>query len=166
MTHTVAILLHFAFAAGPQFPAAVQAELNAIYAATPVRYQVVLESREMYLGAVDGVVYVDVKGSCAGQARWTGGALATTESLDGVLQPLMTVECDKLANYVGYLPAVPKAMARVLAHELLHYLLQEPHHASEGLFRASLSRSNLKHGVTLLRTVETNRVKARFTGSL
>ncbi|MGC4048259.1 MAG: hypothetical protein QM757_00880 [Paludibaculum sp.] len=166
MTHTVALLLHFAFAAGPGLPAAVQAELNAIYDGTPVRFQVLAEDGEMQLGAVDDVVYVNVKGACVDRVPWTGGALATTESVDGVLRPLMTLECDKLAAYVEYPPAVPKAMARVLAHELLHYLLQEPHHASEGLFKASLSRSNLRQSVTLLRAVETDRVKARFTGSL
>jgi hypothetical protein len=166
MIHSIAILLHFAFTADAGFPTAVQAELNAIYEATPVRYQVLVESEQMHLGVVDDVVYVNVKGGCVNKAPWAGGALATTESVDGVLRPLMTVECDKLAAYVGYPPAVPKAMARVLAHELLHYLLQEPHHASEGLFKASLSRANLKQGVTLLRAAETDRVKARFTGSL
>ncbi|MBN9663435.1 MAG: hypothetical protein J0H49_34870 [Acidobacteria bacterium] len=166
MTHTIAILLHFVFAADPGFPAAVQEELNAIFESTPVRYQVQVESGAMHLSEVNDVVYVNVKGGCASKSPWTGGALATTESVDGVLRPLMTVECDKLAAYVGYPPAVPKAMARVLAHELLHYLLQEPHHSSEGLFKASLSRANLKQGVTLLRAAETDRVKARFTGSL
>lgn len=166
MIHTIAILLHFAFAADAEFSTAVQAELNAIYESTPVRYHVRVESGEMQLGAVDEVVFVNVKGGCANKGPWTGGALATTESVDGMLRPLMTVECDKLAAYVGYAPAVPKAMARVLAHELLHYLLQEPHHASEGLFKASLSRASLKQGVTLLRAAETDRVKARFTGSL
>ncbi len=163
MIHTVAILLHFAFAAGPEFPEAVQTELNAIYASTPVRYEVRVESGAMKLGAVDDVVYVNVAGGCIGKAAWSGGALATTESVDGHLLPLMTVECNKLAAYVGYPPALPMAMARVLAHEMLHYLLQEPHHASEGLFRASLSRSNLRHGVTPLGAAETNRVRVRFT---
>ena len=31
------------------------------------------------------------------------------------------------------------ALARVLAHELLHYLLQEPGHARKGIFQASFT---------------------------
>ncbi|WP_321474636.1 hypothetical protein [uncultured Paludibaculum sp.] len=166
MVHIVAMLLHLAFVPSPEFEAAVQAELNAIYESTPVRFQVMVEREGMHLGAVSDVVYVDASGACIARSPWAGGALASTESVDGVLKPLMTVDCDKLAAYVGYPPAIPKALARVLAHEMLHYLLQEPHHASEGLFRASLSRAKLIDGVTVLRASETNRVKARLTGSL
>lgn len=166
MTHTIAILIHLAFAVSPDFQASVQSEMNAIYSATPVRFQVLTEDSHMQLGPVTDVVYVEVGGQCVASKRSTSGALATTASVDGVVYPLMKVDCDKLASYVGYVPAVPKAMARVLAHEMLHYLLQEPHHASEGLFQASISSWDLKEGAKLLRTAETERVKARFTGSL
>lgn len=159
MLRTIVILMEFAAGVRPGMEAQVERELNLIFAQTQVQYSVMRQQREVYIGLADDVIHVKVTGTCAatpGTGR--GGVLARTVKMANELQGFMIVDCDTLSSYINYPHGLGKAMARVLAHELLHYLLQEPHHANDGLFRPKLTRKDLVERAPKLSPAEVDRV--------
>lgn len=139
MLATVVLLLHFAAPGDEALAVRMQTELDALFAQTPVRTQIVIESQSSRAGTPGDVVYVDVNHACRAAFVSTEGALALTHSVDGVIQPLIEIDCAKLATFIRTSADLPRALARVLAHELIHYLLQEPNHAGHGVFQASFT---------------------------
>jgi hypothetical protein len=77
--------------------------------------------------------------------------LARMRVFEGVVLPFGDVNCDRVRSLVsdGALGARPsdkgfgRALARVLAHELYHFLTQSTEHAAQGLEKPAFSRSDL-----------------------
>ncbi len=82
--------------------------------------------------------------------------LASVLRVDGQMLPLVSVECDQIAGYIWQSMsayqrlhgdvAFGRALARVLAHELYHYLTGVAKHTHSELFRAAISRNALLAG--------------------
>ena len=105
----------------------------------------------------DHLVVVRFKGKCVlepvGYLYDERGPLAFTYSSDSVLQPFSEVECDKVTATVrsamwggDYSRAdilFGRALARVVAHELVHLLSQSRAHGNEGVAMPALSGRDL-----------------------
>ena len=75
------------------------------------------------------------------------------ESQDGVIRPSIDVDCDRISAMVwqnrGTFPrplvvrAFGRALGRVLAHELYHYVTQSTAHSASGIFRHALTSRDL-----------------------
>lgn len=143
MLATVVLLLHCAAPDSEALAIQIQPELDAVFARSPVRAEIRIDSRSNNLGTPDEAVYVELKNSCRPKFTGTAGPLARTQSVDGVIVPLIEIDCAKVATFIRSTAALPRALARVLAHELLHYLLQERGHARTGIFQATLTAFQL-----------------------
>jgi len=69
-------------------------------------------------------------------SRWS--ALGVAYVSNSEVLPLIELYSNRIGEYLGGLRSpyvVGRALARVAAHELAHYLLQDPGHESEGLLR-------------------------------
>jgi hypothetical protein len=105
-------------------------------------------------GVAQRIVFVRFQGDCRAvslppRQAVAGAALASVNRVDGQMLPLVTVDCERIAGYI--FPAMDgaershgdvafgRALARVLAHELYHYLTGTAKHTQSALFRASIS---------------------------
>ena len=98
---------------------------------------------------------VELRGTCELTTLPAGKieALASTTVSDGKILPYSSVDCASLTRMLaGPLATEPlarrdflygRAMARVLAHELYHVLVQTGDHAREGIARAGFSAVDL-----------------------
>jgi hypothetical protein len=103
------------------------------------------------------VVVVSFKGACRVDSvpLWgpPAGTLGWTHIADGEILPFADVDCDKIRELITTPLAVShpmeregllgRAMARVLAHELYHFLAHTTKHASTGIAKASYSGAEL-----------------------
>lgn len=143
MLYTIVILMQFSAATRPGLAAQVEREMNLIFAPTKIHFVVMRQARDVLIGQADDVVHVDIVGSCAASGTSRGGVLGAAVRLPSEVQSFITVHCDTLSAYVAYPSGIGKAVGRVLAHEMLHYLLQEPHHFGDRLFKTKLTRKDL-----------------------
>jgi hypothetical protein len=109
------------------------------------------------LGVTDSVVWVRFHGNCRVQPGvWfpaTSGPLASTLMQDGEIWPFIDMDCERAAAIVsqnlGTLsgPLVTRrfgrALGRILAHELYHYLTQSADHGGSELFSRVMSPQDL-----------------------
>jgi hypothetical protein len=98
---------------------------------------------------------VELRGTCEWSSLPAGrvDALASTAVSDGKILPFSSVDCASLTRMLaGPLANEPgarrdflygRAMARVLAHELYHVLVQTGDHSREGIARAGFSAVDL-----------------------
>jgi hypothetical protein len=126
-----------------------RAELSALYAPADLTPQWYPLESPSDLGRPAAVVAVRFTGAC----RWdwqkpsaaVTGPLAYTAQVDDELLPLITVDCTRVAAFVQA-PSpglLGRALARVLAHELYHYLTQQKTHTRTVLFSDSVSPADL-----------------------
>jgi len=148
MLATVVLLLHFSAPKDAALAPQMQAELDTLFANSTVQTQLLIDTNAGSLGTPSHVVFVDVNHACTPTLVNTTGSLARTQRVDGIIHPFVEVDCAKVATYIRSKPDLPRALARILAHELLHYLWQQPGHARDGVFRECLSRLDLT-GTTL-----------------
>lgn len=115
-------------------------------------------SREETSGqSFDNLVVVRFKGKCVLEpVPWLydeRGPLAFTYSTSGAVEPFSEVACDQVAaaarsamsgsDFAHADLLFGRALARVLAHELVHMLSKSGAHGREGVARAALSGSSL-----------------------
>ncbi|HEY3439429.1 MAG TPA: hypothetical protein VGK29_01695 [Paludibaculum sp.] len=143
MLATVVLLLHFAAPEDVPLAAQMQPELDSLFANSTVQAQILVDSNANYVGTPSDVVFVNIRHGCRPALGSTFGTLARTHRVDGIIQPLVEIDCAKVATYIRSTSGLPRALARILAHELLHYLWQQAGHARAGVFRECLSRSEL-----------------------
>ena len=107
--------------------------------------------------AVGPLVSVQFHGKCALEAGAVPlpahGPMAWVQPWEGEILSFIDVDCDRTAALVwqnrGTLPlplvtrAFGRALARVLAHELYHYLTQSAVHNASGLFRPAMTSMDL-----------------------
>jgi len=150
MLTTLVLLFHFAAPEDEALAIQMQPELEALLAQSELRAQIRLDSGSSNHGAPDGVAYVDVIHSCRPAFVSTTGVLARAQAVDGVILPLIEIDCAKVATYIRSNADLPRALARITAHGLFHYVLQESGHAWEGILQPSLSRWDLTKPVAEL----------------
>jgi hypothetical protein len=135
-----------------------QREMDRLYRDVPVAIAWHGVSNFQSPGRVPRLLFVHFKGDCRAVTMpprhgVEGVALASVNRVDGEMLPLVTVDCQRIANYIWPSLRGPershgdkpfgRALARVLAHELYHYLTGEAKHTHSALFRASISSSAL-----------------------
>jgi hypothetical protein len=103
------------------------------------------------------VVVVSFQGACQADTPAPGGPpagmLGSTHIADGEILPFADVDCDEIRQVMTMALAVSppmeregllgRAMARVLAHELYHFLAHTTKHASTGIAKASYTAAEL-----------------------
>ena len=103
------------------------------------------------------IVVVKFQGRCGSNAQppplRRGGPLGWTNVVDGEILPFAGVNCDRIRELMeGNLAASPdterdqlfgRAMARVLAHEMYHFLAKTARHAVDGVAKARYSAADL-----------------------
>jgi hypothetical protein len=105
----------------------------------------------------DNLVAVRFKGKCilepVGYLYDERGPLAFTYSSDGALQPFSEIECDKVAasvrsamwggEFARSEMLLGRALARVMAHEMVHVFSNSAAHGREGIAKPALSGRQL-----------------------
>jgi hypothetical protein len=102
------------------------------------------------------IVILNFRGACVprSDSSYDGPMdswLARMHVIDGVVQPFGDVNCDLVRALMTGGPHAAKltdkelghGLARVLAHELYHFLTQSTEHATQGLEKPSFSRADL-----------------------
>ena len=138
-----------------------QREMDTLYRDIPVAIQWHELAGYRSAGVAARIVFVHFEGDCrAGTLppRQTVAevALASVTRVDGQMLPLVSVACDRIAGYIWQSMnpyqrvhgdvAFGRALGRILAHELYHYLTGVSKHTHSELFRAAISRSALLAG--------------------
>ena len=105
-------------------------------------------------------VVVELRGACLPVSpdansfeQSPGSALASSQVVNERILPFISVDCgalnELLAVPIAELPAgqrefaYGRAMARLLAHELYHFLTQTTHHTNSGIAKAAVSATAL-----------------------
>jgi hypothetical protein len=135
-----------------------QREMYKLYRDVPISIAWHQLSGYQSVGVAPRIVFVHFEGNCRAatlppRQAVAAVALASVNRVDGQMLPIVTVDCDRIAGYIW--PAMTgaervlgdgafgRAVARVLCHELYHYLTGEAKHTQSVLFRASISPTNL-----------------------
>lgn len=109
----------------------------------------VLRGRDLQAGvSVDVVLSVNIAGDCTlipGPKHTVTGALGWVKSVDGKIQPFIHVDCERIAEMLQPMAlgmnrerkntVMAEAMARVIAHEWIHFAKQESGHEKEGVMQ-------------------------------
>jgi hypothetical protein len=149
---TLAVLADFEQQPSGLVLEAAQRELSALLVPADLSVAWHTASTFNFLGRTYAVVAVRFTGACrldpVRSPYPVTGVMAWTARVDGNLQPLIEVNCGRIASYVR--AANPGelgwAIARVLAHELYHYLTQEVAHTRSVLFSHSIRARDLTTG--------------------
>jgi len=137
--------------------AALKQETDRLFSPLGLRLEWVLRGEAGANLQADSIVFVRFRGRCRPAleplpAR-DGQVMARTHASDGVLLPFSEVECESVLRQVrpalagldrsGGENLLGRALGRVVAHEILHVLLQRKDHAVRGIFRRQLSLRQL-----------------------
>jgi hypothetical protein len=144
------LVVVLAFEASPSDPVltAIQGEVERIFATARADVDVLVLKGSLEVRQADRIIHIDVKGTCASnprRVRITQSALAAMFGDDRELQPIGIINCQTLASYLGAVspPVFGRALGRVLAHEIYHYVTQRRDHSARGLFAAALTDVSL-----------------------
>ena len=117
-----------------------------------------MKREEFYKGMeFPEVVQVRVQGRCTADAttdwRFAEGPLGWVRMVDGEIQPIVYVNCDRIgktlerelhgANPKERRQKFARAISHVVAHELTHIFQQSARHSSSGVQRARLTSVEL-----------------------
>jgi hypothetical protein len=106
------------------------------------------------------LVVVELRGACLPSSpgansfeKSSGSSLASSQMVNERILPFISLDCRALNDLLGVpiaqLPAgqrdlaYGRAMARLLAHELYHFLTQTTHHTKAGIAKATVSATEL-----------------------
>lgn len=132
-------------------------EMDRLFAASGLRFRWVERRAAGPDFEAESIVVVRLRGECRVPDEPVdpppASTLAATHVSDGVILPFTVVDCETLTRTVRSglrgpemlmtAPILGRALARVVAHELVHILLQRREHASKGIFRQGLSAREL-----------------------
>jgi hypothetical protein len=127
---------------------AMQGEVDRIFERARAEIEVLVLKGALEVRHATRIIHMDVKGTCASTAvrrKRSPSTLAAMFGVDRELQPIGSVDCRALSAYLGTVttPVFGRALGRVLAHEVYHYVTQRREHSDRGLFAASLSDISL-----------------------
>jgi hypothetical protein len=134
-----------------------QQETERLFSDAGLRFSWQHEKPFNHLGATDLVIWVRFHGECSidsgAVTAAAPGALASIEMQDREIRPFITVDCDGAAAMVrrnrGSLSGTlltrrfGRALGRLVAHELYHYLTQSAVHDGSELFGSVMSARSL-----------------------
>lgn len=132
-------------------------EMDRLYAGSGMRFRWVERKAAGPDFEAESIVVVKLRGECRVPDEPVdpppASTLAATHVSDGVILPFTVVDCETLTRMVRSDLRGPemlmsgqilgRALARVVAHELVHILLQRREHASKGIFRQGLTAREL-----------------------
>jgi len=145
----MALVVHFEQEPAPMVLLTAQRELSALFAPVELSIEWHTQKPFNYLGRPDAVVAVSFSGACRTVGMPSGplgsDTLAWTARIDGQLQPLIAVSCARIMGFVhaANQPELGRALGRILAHELYHYLTQEISHTRSVLFSETIAAHTL-----------------------
>ena len=153
----IALLTAFDHPSGSASTEAMGRELSTLFALAGTEIAVHQDAPNVYLGSPRHVLYVAFTGRCGFSAqiapRTSKRALARLATVDGKLQPLMTVDCDAVAETIApYLAGgdlrrgdelFGRALGRVIAHEIFHWVAHQVNHSHSELFSEGMSARTL-----------------------
>jgi hypothetical protein len=130
---------------------AMQGEVDRIFRPARADVDVLVLKGALEVRNADRIIHIDVKGLCSATARRSRTRPSTLANMFGVdreLQPIGSLDCAAVSSYLGAVtPNVfGRALGRVLAHEIYHYITQRRDHSDRGLFASSLSDISLTSG--------------------
>ena len=153
----ITIYTQFAHPPSAQAVAYMKTELDAIMAAPDLHFD--WHSLDEVNGheVMAELVVVRFEGACQPDSLpfldATRGPLGWTQVSNGEILPFLDVDCDRIRQLLNttFARAVPaerlrlmgRAMARVMAHELYHFLTKTTKHSSSGVAKASYSAADL-----------------------
>ena len=153
---TVAILYHFEQPYAQRALQETERELKALIGGDTLALE--WHDREDFEGkpTFSKIVVLNFQGACdpRSDSSFDGpmdGWLARMHVIDGSVQPFGDVNCDLIRAVMTSAPhstgltdqEFGHGLARVLAHELYHFLTQSTEHAAQGLEKPSFSRQDL-----------------------
>ena len=153
---TLAILYHFEQPYAERALKETERELKALIGDETVKLE--WHDRSSFEGrsTFSTIVVLNFQGACdpRSDSSFNGpknGWLARMHVSDGVVLPFGDVNCDLIRALMTGGPRTDRltdkefghGLARVLAHELYHFLAQSTEHASQGLQKPSFSRQDL-----------------------
>lgn len=136
---------------------AMRRELSALFALAGTEITVHQDAPSVYLGTPRHVLYVAFRGRCEFSPRIAPSTsrrvLARLATVDGKLQPLMTVDCDAVLDTIAPHMAgddlrlaeerFGRALGRVIAHEIFHWVAHQVNHSHSELFSEGMSARTL-----------------------
>jgi hypothetical protein len=142
------VVLAFEEEASDTVLSAMQGEVDRIFARARADVDVLVLRGSLEVRHADRIIHMDVKGTCTSaflRRRRTPATLAAMFGVDRELQPIGSLDCRALSAYIGTVtPTVyGRALGRVLAHEIYHYITQRREHSERGLFAPALSDISL-----------------------
>jgi hypothetical protein len=168
---TVTIFTSFAHAPDTSVMDRMKAELDAVMVRIGLRFQ--WRSLELADGhePMAEIVVVNFRGNCGThltRQNVTPGALGWTQVTDQKVLPFSEIDCDRIRDLMASRLAVAdgseqsrllgRAIARVLAHEIYHFLSKSTTHAMTGIAKArytcaELSSEHLEFEASQIRAV-------------
>lgn len=156
---SLTVLLDFQSAASLESVGELQREVRQLFKPSGLRLDLRLRSELRDNDVFDDIVVVTFKGNCllptdpALLDERGPGPLAFAHTADGRIQPFSEVGCDSVRRAVESAlwgdqrrnrdQLFGRALGRVVAHELVHMLAQTNTHAKSGVFKPSLSGTQL-----------------------
>lgn len=161
-THTISVFTGRQSFQPAATVAEMQRELTRIVKPLDYRLQFHDSSAQPVSDDANQVVILSFRGSCSmemsappvrDRVAIDSRSLASAPVSDGRVLPFVTVECDKLRDWIRTQVAglrieqrqelLGRAMGRLVAHEFYHIMAQTKHHASEGIGQACFNLREL-----------------------
>ena len=171
------LVLNFDSAPSPVFLQTMKAELGSILAPAHLKLNWVTLDKTRGLEGQPRVMILRFHGNCAAAKSNVQTqvdepqniTLASTAFSGDLILPDSESNCDKVRNFVESKPAgqpgsetrLGLAMARVMAHEVYHFLLQTRHHGKKGISRARMTPSALVGPVISFDRVELEKISGQ-----
>lgn len=151
------VYFKFEGASSPAVYAAMQREMNGLFAKTPLRFDWKRLEEASEFETVPNLVVVRFRGDCRMTHPYPPfdeqGIFAWTDVSEGVVLPFSTVDCDRVRNAVSAAmwgaerqrgeQLLGRALARIVAHELFHLFTQTKSHSPTGVARHALTGAEL-----------------------
>jgi hypothetical protein len=178
------LFLRFDAKPSPTFVRSMEAELQLILSPSKLHFHWFMPNQtsgpEIWLGKV----MLRFHGTCAAFRRDPGFdgdridpderiSLAHTMVSLGAIQPYTEMNCDSLRDFLaGVEPGLPgeesrlgRAMGRVLAHELYHFLLQTRGHSARGIAKAVYTPAALLGRSLRFEDGELDKIRVRYASA-
>jgi hypothetical protein len=177
----IGLLLRFDAPPGRAFVAAMERELGRIMSSANLRLKWLLPDDPEGKESFAREMVFTFHGSCRAIPGEPGAmqfsrrvTLADTLVQGAALLPYSETNCDRLRGFLSADEDPPEAgaegrlgfaMARVLAHEMYHVLLQTRTHGKRGIAKAAQTPSALLSGSLRFDTVDLTRIQALFAAN-
>lgn len=112
------------------------------------------EAGDLYVVRFHGACFVPSRDRRGANLREDQRSLAATQISDGRVLPFADFWCDRVQRYIGSDANMPRALARVVAHELFHMMTGSRTHAAKGIAAPEYTRDNLTSAKLLFATGE------------